>query len=120
MATMNLRVRSGVVPSQNPFIVSNDNTNCEHIRVITVPVPVGQTRYVTLTHTGVGANAANDVAETINTDTNYTLQIDGNIDNGTPSNNDEYAIVVFTVALSNSDPIYYSNFIDRQHTGNFC
>lgn len=119
MATFSITVNEGISKSNYPFVKSDDNDSCEQTMVITVPVPTGESRYVTLTHIGSGANSANDVTETINTTTDYTLLIAGDISDQ-ENLNTEYATVTLNVSLTNTSSIFYSKQINRQHTGNFC
>lgn len=120
MATFSMAVTTSPLRADFPYIDSDSNTDCIQTMVITVPVPVGQSRYVTVVNTGTGTNPATyDRAETITTETNYTLEIDGFI-NSDPSANTEYSTVVINVRLSASDPIFYSKQISRQHSVAVC
>lgn len=119
MATFTIKVKSTPQNIEQPYIVSETIDDCEQVTTVRVVVPAGQQRYVVMTHNGVGANIANNVDTTIFTTTDYNMQIDGNIASQA-SLNDEYAYITLNVALSNSDPIFYSKYVDRQHSGNFC
>lgn len=120
MASFLMLVRSKPSKTLLPYVLSDSNTSCIQTMVVRVLVPAGESRYVTVTNTGTGTNpGVYDKAETITVDTDYTLEIDGAIST-TPSANTEYATVVINVSLTNSDPIFYSKQISRQHSGVVC
>lgn len=117
MATMTINVNSSVPLSIQPYIVSSLDEDCSTEIVVKVQVPASQTRYVTVTYTGPATGT--DITQTINTTTDYTVTLQGNR-SASDAANINYSTGTITVALSSSDPIYYSSFIDRNHDGNIC
>ena len=119
MATFTINVQEAIGKDVTPYVLSSNVDSCEQTTTIRVPVPPGQSRYVTLTHVGSGTVPANDVAATINTETDYDLIQTGQIST-TPSLNIEYATVTLNVFLTNGGTLLYSKQTNRTHTGNFC
>lgn len=116
---MTIRVRSNPAPTEQPYILSDSNTSCIHTKIVRVPVPAGQSRYVRVGNDGVGTSAGNDKDETITTTTDYTLEVDGSISSNA-SQNVEYAVSQIYVAMYDGGSAFYSTQVARDHTGNVC
>jgi len=115
MATFTLTVKSNTPKEAKPIVLSQEDNNCLTSKVVRVPVPVGQTRYVRLVYSGVSGN----LTETISATTDYTLIID-RARSLTESLNTEFSTGYIRVALSSGDSDFYSTGITRYHTINIC
>jgi len=115
MATMSVSVRSGVPAAQMPYELSRSEDECETSITIRIPVPAGQSRYVQSFYdsgytTDGTPTAAATSTQTINADTDVTVTLVGQ--SLTPLDDDEY-IASVKVALSASDPWFYTSSIYR-------
>lgn len=119
MATFTMVVKSTPGKQWLPFELSNvEINNCERTRVIRVPVPPGESRYIQYFVSGIGSTGQQNYTDTITTTTDVQLILTGCIDPN-PALNIYFSSAYLWVSLTASDPVYYQTGITRQHTENF-
>lgn len=98
--------------------VSSVTNSCYTESVVTVKVPAGSSRYVSvLVAGGFGTISGGSLPATITSDTTYTLKIDA----ATGASNPIYSTVQLFVKLSSSSGTTLgSTIVRRNHTGNIC
>jgi hypothetical protein len=110
MAVMTINVQSGVTKDQTPRVLSTTNTTCDTTKTIRVPVPVGETRYIQEIYSP-NAVGGSSQTYTINTTTDITLTLEGQVD-ANEANNAFYSAYL-RVSISALSEIYYTSGITR-------
>jgi len=115
MATFTIRVSTNINRSNKPSVINEEDVLCFTTFTVRVPVPSGQTRYISVNYSNGGTSYVN----TIDSTTEITVTIEGS--RSTQSSlNDILSIGSLQVSLTDTSPAYYSKQINRQHTGNIC
>jgi len=92
--------------------------SCSTVKVVTVKVPVGSSRYVQKVVIDGFGSVSGTLPATITSDTQYTLTIDGDTSGFT---NSVYSRVEVNVKFSaTSGTTLGSQYISRVHSGNIC
>ena len=115
MATFTIRVSTNINRSNKPSVINEENTLCFTTFTVRVPVPSGQTRYISVNY----LNGGTSYVDTINSTTEITVTIEGS-KSSQSSLNTVFSTGTLRVALTNTSPTYYSKQINREHTGNIC
>ena len=96
-------------------VVSTTDDGCEGIRTITVEVPSGQTKYVSIIASGSGSSP--NLTASITVSTTYELKVLGDDTTGTGVNGTVDLVVRDTNA---GGPVEATNTYSRDHSGNVC
>lgn len=119
MATMTVQVTSNPIRTDLPSAGPIDVTICQTTRVINIPVPAGQSRYITEVYSP-GAIGGTSQTYTVTTNTTVTLTLDGQINDQFPAENNFYSAYC-RVSLGPTEPFIFTSGITREcDTNQIC
>lgn len=104
-----------------PVINETDafRSDCYDQFTVNIDVPSG-TRYVTIVPEGPGVFPSTIVTESITSDTNYVLILDGYINSQQSLNTQNSKITIVVRDTNSTGNVLETRIYRRTHTGNYC